>query len=572
MSISAPYILGIWDGHDAGAAVLHDGRILAAVNEERLTRRKLEIGFPRQSVACCLDVAGVRADDIAGVALSTWDVAKTLTRFAPVLRNQYYALRRRRMPPTMFSRLKKYSKYLLTLVPGGAATRALGACLVRRDLRACGVAAPLHWLAHHEAHAAAAALCSGFVEATVLTLDGIGDSISGSVSVWRAPRLEHIANMRGRDSLGIFFEHVTNLMNMRELEDEGKVMALANYALPVPDAHNPMLTWFSCDDLTVRCRFGPLRLHHALAQLLYQVPSEQFAFMAQRTLEVFVTRLVRNAVAHTGIPAVCLAGGVASNVKVNMLVRELDCVRDVFVFPHMGDGGLAVGAALALGNRLYQWPGAALDDVFLGPECADGKMAEALAAAHCEYARMEAPWEIAADALAHGETVLWFDGRMEFGPRALGHRSILTRADDPALRDRLNLQLKQRVWYQPFCPSILAADAPRLLENYRGPNRFMTEAYRTTTEGRHVLVAAISIDGTCRPQIVDVRDGAYAKLLQAVRARIGVGAVLNTSMNIHGDPMVNTPAEAVDVFLRSGADMLVLGPFVARARHLRNDE
>jgi carbamoyltransferase len=565
MSTIPPYILGIWDGHDAGAAVLQDGRILAAVNEERLTRRKLEVGFPRLSVPACLAIAGVRANDIACVALSTWDVAKTLTRVAPALRNQYYDLRRRHTAPTLFSRLKKYSKYSLTLVPGGALTRVLGAAIVRRDLRRCGITAPLQWIEHHAAHAAAAALCSGFDQAAVLTLDGIGDSMAGSVSVWRAPRLERVAGIRGRDSLGIFFEHVTNLMNMRELEDEGKVMALANYALPVPDAQNPMLTWFACDGLSVRCRYGPLRLHHALAQVLYQVPSEQFAFMAQRTLEVFVTQLVRNAVAHTGIPAVCIAGGVASNVKVNMLVRELECVRDLFVFPHMGDGGLAVGAALALGNRMYHWTGAPLDDLFLGQVFSTDAMEAALRAADCNYTHSDAPWDVAADALARGDTVLWFDGRMEFGPRALGHRSILTRADDPALRDRLNLQLKQRVWYQPFCPSILADDAARLLEHYRQPNRFMTEAYRTTAEGRRALAAAISIDGTCRPQIVDARDGAYARLLQAVRARCGVGAVLNTSMNIHGDPMVNTPAEAIEVFQRAGAELLVLGPFVVRA-------
>ncbi len=565
MSTAPHTILGIWDGHDAGAALVRDGQILAAVNEERLTRRKLEVGFPRLAVPCCLDLAGVTPGAIDAVALSTYDIAKTLTRTVPLLREGYYDMRRRSKPPSWLTRRIKLLKYLVTRLPGNALTRACGARQVRRALQRCGLDAPLHWVEHHHAHAAAAALCSGFASATVVTLDGIGDGISGSLSVWRAPRLERIGVIRGRDSLGIFFEHVTNLMNMRELEDEGKVMALANYALPVPDDKNPMLAWFNCDGLALRCRYGPLRLYHALEQLLYHVPSEQFAYMAQRTLEALVTQLVRNAVARTGIATVCFAGGVASNVKVNMLMRALDCVRDLFVFPHMGDGGLALGAALAQGNRQHAWPGAALEHLYVGPDYSAPQLDAALHVAHCPAVRTDTPWETAADALARGETVLWFDGRMEFGPRALGHRSILTRADDPALRDRLNLQLKQRVWYQPFCPSILAGDAPRLLEHYRSPNHFMTEACHTTAEGRQLLAAAISIDGTCRPQIVEEGSGAFALLLQAVRARMGVGAVLNTSMNIHGEPMVNTPAEAIAVFRRSGADLLVLGPFVVRA-------
>jgi carbamoyltransferase len=170
----------------------------------------------------------------------------------------------------------------------------------------------------------------------------------------------------------------------------------------------------------------------------------------------------------------------------------------------------------------------------------------------------------AADLLATGRIVMWFQGGMEYGPRALGQRSVLARPDRPELRDRLNLVLKRRVWYQPFCPSLLESDAGRVLADWTGPrNRSMTMAYEVAPEFRAQLAGVTSVDGTCRPQFVrDAADGPFAALLREVRGRWGIGAVLNTSYNIHGEPLVCTPAEAVDVFRRSGADALAMGPFL----------
>ena len=237
-------------------------------------------------------------------------------------------------------------------------------------------------------------------------------------------------------------------------------------------------------------------------------------------------------------------------------------VEDMFVFPHMGDGGLALGAALTAGNQMFNWGNFKLENVFFGPKHLDSQIKTALQNAKLTYTEIQTPWLNAAHAIAEGKTVLWYQGRMEYGPRALGHRSILAKPDDPTARDRLNLQLKQRVWYQPFCPSILETDAPKLLQNYKAPNLFMTEAYRTTTKGRKFLAAAINVDGSCRPQIVADDESKYAKLLRALRDEIGVAAVLNTSLNIHGDAMVNTPEEAIDTLKRSGAEILILNNFI----------
>jgi carbamoyltransferase len=169
---------------------------------------------------------------------------------------------------------------------------------------------------------------------------------------------------------------------------------------------------------------------------------------------------------------------------------------------------------------------------------------------------------VAARRIANGEVVFWFQGRMEFGPRALGGRSILARPDSELLRDRLNLKLKRRVWYQPFCPSILDEEAERLLEGGETKNRFMTMAYEVRAEGRELLKGVVGRDGTCRPQMVDESYGIYHRLLLGTRKAIGVGALLNTSFNLHGEPLVASPAQAIDCFLRSGADVLVMGDFL----------
>ncbi len=554
-------ILGIWDGHDAGAAVVDGGRILFAINEERLSRRKLDIGFPERSIRACAEHLGIDPGGFDQVALSTTDPAKTLTRWVPRLREEYYLLRRKKKDPGRFNRWKKRVKYRLTELHPNALSRSLSRKRVSADLARLGVKdVDLRILDHHGSHAAAAVFCSGFDACTAITLDGIGDGLSGSVYRWREGRLERLADLDGRSSLGIFFEHVTNLMNMRELEDEGKVMALANYAYPIPDSENPLLDFIRVEGLQLRAKYPSLRLYDELARVLWRYPSEQFAYMAQRVLEVRILELVREAIRRTGLPRVALAGGVASNVKVNMLIQDLPEVDELFVFPHMGDGGLAAGAALLLDHELHGSGGTRLRDAFLGPEFPPEEMRRAAESAGCVIRPVSDPAREAAERICDGEIVMWFQGRMEFGPRALGGRSILARADSPSVKDELNLKLKKRVWYQPFCPSMLHDDALEVLENYDGvPNAFMTVAYRVRPEYRDRMRAVINVDGSCRPQILRDERTPYRRLIEKVKERTGFGAVLNTSYNIHGDPVVCSPADAVETFLRTDVRALVMG-------------
>ncbi len=558
-------ILGIWDGHDAGAAVVDESerRILCAANEERFTRRKLEVGFPDRAIEACLREAGLAKDDVEEVAVSTSDPAKTLTRVFPSLKESYYLLRRRKVRPRALDSWKRSFKYELTTWPPNRATRRLSEAVLSRELRRVGLEKGcLHWTPHHMAHAATAAYTSGFDRACVLTLDGVGDGLSGTISTLAEGKLTLVSAIGARDSFGIFYEMATRLLNMRELEDEGKVMALASYGYAPPDGRNPLMDLFRVEGLKVTCRLPPSGLCRFLAGELSMMPSEQFAFLAQETLETKVVELVRNALRSTGMRRIAYAGGVASNIHVNRKLGALPECEAIFVFPHMGDGGLALGAALA---RAVERKGAGnfpLGDLRLGPSLRPGEIEDALGESGLSFEAVEDPAAEAARRIAEGEVVFWFQGRMEFGPRALGGRSILARPDSELLRDRLNLKLKRRVWYQPFCPSILDGEAERLLEGGERPNRFMTMAYRVRAEGRDLLKGVIGRDGTCRPQMVDDSYGIYHRLLVATRKAIGVGALLNTSFNLHGEPLVATPSQAIDCFVRSGADVLVMGDFL----------
>jgi carbamoyltransferase len=553
-------ILGIWDGHDSGAALLQDGRLRTAINEERLTRRKLEIVFPARAIDACLAQAGIRAGDIDIVAASTSDPAKTLGRLWPGSKERYYAVRRRKAMPGAASRLTRAFKYRMTEWRPGPISTRVSRAILRRELTSRGMPrAQIRLVDHHEAHAAAAAWASGFPDCAVVTIDGLGDGLSATISTFRSGRLERVRASPARHSIGVFFEHVTALLNMRELEDEGKVMALADYAAPIDDADNPLLALVRVADGIVWTERPGHALRKPLARVHWHLANEQFAYIAQRTVEHAVTALVRDAVRITGQPRVALAGGVVSNVKATRRARLLPEVEEVYVFPHMGDGGAAI--VVAAGQRAPVCLD--LDQLGLGPSYGEDAMASAIAAAGLTAVRVPDIAGRAAELLAAGRIVMWFQGGMEYGPRALGHRSVLARPDRPELRDRLNLVLKRRVWYQPFCPSLLESDAARVLADWTGPrNRAMTMAYQVAPPFRSPLAGVTSVDGTCRPQFVRDDEGPFAALLRDVRGRWGVGAVLNTSYNIHGEPLVCTPTDAADVFRRSGADALAMGPYL----------
>jgi carbamoyltransferase len=560
------YILGIWDGHDAGAALLKGDQVLFAINEERLTRRKLEVGFPQLSIHACLSYAQIAPADVKEIAVSTTDPAKTLTRLVPGLKEEYYLIRRRKRRPGTLDPLKKGFKYRFTELRPGRLSRTLSRLNIQKSLHAQGFRDfRLSLPDHHRCHAEAAARFSGFERCVVLTLDGVGDGLSGSIWQFQHGQLKCIKANPATVSLGIFFEHVTNLMNMRELEDEGKVMALANYAYPIEDEDNPLMDLIDVSGLDLRSRYGSRALYRKMKKILWQFPSEQFAFMAQRTLEKKALTLVENALSQTKERNLALSGGVFSNIKLNMRIEALNSTDHVFTFPHMGDGGLAIGAAVCANAecaRVTRYPATTPS---LGPAFSEETISRALKKWGFPHEHLENAPETAAALLLQGHIILWFRGRMEMGPRALGNRSILARPDQKNIKDRLNLVLKKRVWYQPFCPSILEEDAQALLhlENRHIENNpFMTSGFSVKEEYRSLMAGVINVDGTCRPHFVGEENPVYRSLLLNLKKDLGRGVVLNTSFNIHGEPIVCTPDDALEMFGRTQVAYLFMGDFL----------
>ena len=561
-------IIGVWDGHDAGAALIVDGQVQIALNEERLSGRKLDVGFPTR----CLEVLRKQASGRrVAWAVSTSDPAKTLTRLVPGLKERYYKVRRRLTPPGSLTGLTQRAKYSLTQLPTGAAWKAWTRRWFAAALKV--PARSVFLVDHHEAHAASAAYWPEWGEdALIVTLDGIGDGASGSVWRWHeaGSQLEPLVSIPGSASFGLFFEHVTNELQMRPLEDEGKVMALATFAADLPAETNPFLSWFELRSdkhghANIACRIPPARMAAEVARIVWCTPREQVCRMAQQTLEHFIPAFFARWAESTGVRNFGYAGGVASNIKVNRLVRTAPGIDRLEVCPAMGDGGLALGAALAVWRKVAGTRPAPFSDFRLGPEHID-LGAEAVAVARDSGAVLSRPPDIAeavADLVAEGEVVMWAQGRMELGARALGARSIVARADSIAARDALNLRLKRRVWFQPFCPTMLESEASQLLADFRGErdvNRHMTNGFLTTPAGREALAGAIGPDGSCRPQMVaDDSTDAWARMLLAVKARTGVGAVINTSLNVHGKPMPDSAEAVVAAWLESGVRHLALG-------------
>lgn len=557
------FVLGVWDGHDSGAALLHGNKIVFAVNEERLTRRKLEVAFPHLAILACLEFAEISPSAVSAIAASTSDPAKTLTRWLPALKEEYYLIRRRKKSPRPLDPLRKAFKYRFTEAPPNALTRKLSRFFFQRQLQNLGFKDfSFHLVDHHESHAETAACTCVYEEALVITLDGVGDGLSGSLRALNRGRLSLLREFSARASTGIFFEHVTNLLNMRELEDEGKVMALANYAYPIPDEENPLLETIRAEKGQIVSDYSSIALWKKLKKILWQYPSEQFAFMAQRALEKTVIELVQCHQEKTGFNKIAAAGGVFSNVKMNMALAALPRIDGLYVFPHMGDGGLALGAAMSANRKLYGVTHYELPDLYWGPSYKSREIDNALSGLEgIEIRRGENIAKVASELILKGEVVLWFRGRMEAGPRALGNRSILARPDCLSIKDRLNLMLKKRVWYQPFCPSILAEDAAALLHldgHAIDSNPFMTMAFRVRNEYRALLEGASNIDGTCRPHFVRHENPLYRDLLLNIKKELGKGALLNTSFNLHGEPLVCSPAEAVKMLKQTGFNYLFM--------------
>ncbi len=557
------YILGLWDGHDAGAALLEDDRIVFAANEERYTKRKLEIKFPYNSITAALSYAGIKPSDVETVAFPTTEFAKTLSRVLPYQQEAYYQFRRRKMLKPRGESARRFLKYAQTGVGTLPLCGTVSKAAISRHLRSIGFGKfKLHGVDHHESHAATAAFTSGFDKALVITIDGLGDGVSASVSVLDGGKLERQHSVSARNSIGVFFEQVTNIVGMRELEDEGKVMAMACYSYPFPFEENRLKDFFSVEGLDIRAKYGPNGQYDALSRIAWSMPREQFSYMAQQLLERVLVDFFTNAIERFGIGNVAMAGGTLSNVKANMQVRNIEGLKRWFIFPHMGDGGIALGAAMHVNHELNGTGAYEFKDSYLGDGFSEGYVEGLLRKEKgIRFERDADSSAHAAELISGDDYVFWFQGRMEYGPRALGNRSILAKAGSESVKDKLNTYVKQREWYQPFAPSMLEEESTRLLDDIKGSDRFMTMAYKVKKGAEGLMRSVIHVDGTARPQMVGTENPNYRELLRRLAQLDGYGMALNTSFNIHGMPIVRSPEDALDTMRKTKTRHMFLNGF-----------
>jgi len=561
-------VLGIHDGHNAAACLLMDGKVMGAVQEERFSRIKNHDGFPFKSVEFLLRGQGIDPKDVDCVSLNG--------RHMPFPRTRADLLEQFKKSGTTVSGLKRVLRH----TPVNLLFRKVRKNTRLQRLREAGFGeGQAVFIEHHTAHAAAAFWGSPWRSGRVLVLtcDAAGDDLCGSASVWEEGRMGRIVAIPESHSLGMVYAMVTFLMGMVPNEHEYKLMGLAPYCrredaervasrlrrlLCFPQ--NGTLGWVrgrGVPDLFLS--FGFLR------ELLELERMDAVAGGLQKWTEEILTGWVARCVQRTGISRVALSGGVFMNVKSNQAIAFLPEVRELFVFPSCGDESNSFGAAFAAyadRKRADEPPIQPLGNLYLGPESTESEIEKVLLETGECYDVRRPPdiTEQIADLLASGEIVARFHGRTEFGARALGNRSILADPQRMETVRRINEMIKSRDFWMPFAVSINREYESKYIHNPKQiPAPYMMITFPTTSLADEIRAGIHAYDETVRPQLLERSwNPEYHRIIEAFCARTGRGAVLNTSFNLHGSPIVNSPQDAMDVFARSGLQHVAIGSYL----------
>jgi carbamoyltransferase len=571
------YILGINAAfHDSSAALLLDGAPLAAAEEERFTRVKhgkrpvpfTSYQLPFHAIDYCLREAGIplrRIDRIAyafdpALSLEGRDPATIALPLEPSRSGATDP-----WEPLFLAGIVNAPRFLFGDVPHHLSH-------LREGLETAADLPPFEFVEHHLAHAASAYYFSGFPEAAILTIDGRGERATTLHAVGRGPSIEKLQEVDFPNSLGILYENVTTYLGFLNSSDEYKVMALASYGSDRFLSRFRDFVELGEDGRYRICfadleaEFGPRRRRgEPLEPRHFDV-----AAALQRTLEESVLGLARWLAAQTGLDSLCLAGGVALNCVMNSRLRDVEIFRRIFVQPAAGDAGTALGSAALIDARERgAAPRQQMTQVYLGPGHSDEEILTELERSKLAYSRPQDIAEATADLLARDQIVGWFQGRMEFGPRALGARSILASPADPQMQDRLNA-IKDREDFRPVAPAVLDEDAAEYFEP-GGPSPFMLFVSGVRPEHADAIPAVRHADGTAarpgaataRIQTVSATDAPlFHRLIAAFRARTGIPILVNTSFNTLGRPIVCTPRDALECFFTSPLDALAIGSFL----------
>jgi carbamoyltransferase len=568
-------ILGVsFHYHDSAAALVEDGVVVAAAEEERFTRIKHDPSIPDEAIEFCLKRAGVSMADVDAVAF----YEKPLVKFERLLTQHAEHFPR------------SYGTFRLAM-PSWLGEKLRVRRLMRKRLDFQG---DVYFMEHHLSHAAGAFYPSPFEEAAVLTLDGVGEWTTAGLGVGRGHRVELTHEIRFPHSIGLLYSTITAYLGFSVNNSEYKVMGLSAYGSKVASGNPYIDKLRRVIDLKPDGSFR-LDLSYFTYEYADRMPSrklcdllggpvrkpeepvterhEQIAAAVQVITEEAMFAMLRHLRARTGLDNVVLSGGVALNSVANGKLLAQTGFKDVWIQPAAGDAGSSIGAALYLHHAVNGAPRdiakPAMPGPRLGPSFSSDEVATFLRGKNIVHHRLgsvDAVVSETARLIAEGKVVGWFQGRMEWGPRALGGRSILANPCDPAMRDTLNLKVKHREAFRPFAPSVCAEDAPTYFECDQPlpiPADYMLMVYPVRPEWRAKLPAVTHVDGTGRLQTVRREtEPLYHDLIQAVGKRTGIPMVVNTSFNVRGEPLVCTPEDAYRCMMGTGIDCLVMEDFL----------
>lgn len=554
--------------HDTSVALIENGEVLYAINNERFSRRKMDTRTPIEALKNCLNYCKVKITDIDEVVFTGDPPLTSLKKFIEdsaslfVLTKGMYPFWHKK-PLLVFKEL-----LLATGIPSYIYRYLIPYLKLRLFLR--DFKGKISWVQHHFCHVSSAYYSSGWSDCLVVVIEGAG--YHQNLSIWDANKggLKLISESSNPHSAGRFYELATLLLGFNRLKHAGKITGLAAFGNP-QKAYSFVERVIWTDGLQLKLDYenyykwvAQYNSFKNLPRELKNIRKEDIAAAFQKRLEDCILTIITNALRIVGKRKIALAGGVVANVRLNQKIFELPEVDEIYIFPAMGDDGLAVGAGLHVAHQ-NGYAVSPLQNIYLGPDYSETIIKEALGRYDVKFTKEKNIERKVAQLLAQGKIIARFNGRIEYGPRALGNRSILYQTIDKSVNDWLNKKLK-RTEFMPFAPVTLDEYAHKCYKNLNGAEytaRFMTITFECTEYMKKVSPAVVHIDGTARPQLLRQNNNpSYYKILKEYYKITGIPSLINTSFNMHEEPIVCTPDDAIHSFMVGNLDYLSIGKFL----------
>ena len=576
------YFLGLFGyGPNPSAALIRDSKIVAFAEEERFNRIKTAPNhLPVNALLYCLKEANIGIDDVQGIGFG-WECDRYVQAMP-----QFYERFKAEFPHEDDRYNILHEQYLLNLYHPIRVRTDLCQALALKGVYLDS--ARVDFLPHHLCHAGSAYYCSGFSEASILTLDGSGEEYSTFMWHGSADQIKALEGIKLPHSLGAFYATFTEFLGFKAYQDEGKLMGLSSYGQYSEAIQTKLDQILAYDPQSGRFKINPYMRYlgpriysrrftdrfvdlFGKPRLSYQSMESyhrDLAFNVQWRLEQIVSALVRSLIAQTGVPRLCLAGGVAMNCCMNGKLSLMKEVHQIFIQPASSDNGIALGAAYVMAQRAGVSQFEKLCHAYWGPSYSEAEIETAIRESKLEYYRSRSTIEEVAQYLEKGKIVGWLQGRMEVGARALGNRSILASPLFKDMKDKLNREVKHREDWRPFCPSLPIEDYRTYFDDGMESD-YMILAYPVRSAFQSQIPSVVHVDGTARPQTVRKEyNPKFHALLKEFGRRSGHPILINTSFNIQDEPIVRTPADAIRCFAGTGIDVLVLNDFVLKKPHV----